>query len=97
MIKKDSIFLGLICGMLTPISGIYIYWLLMFRIMAFSAFISHTIQYRLVSPILSISLILNLGTFFLFIYLKRDLSAKGVLFATFVYGAVILLTKLGVF
>lgn len=96
MIKKDSMILGMICGILSPLLGIILYWLLQFHEMKLSEFISHILTYKLISPTLSLALLLNLGVFFLFLRKEYYLSSRGVLFATFTYAGIILLAKVGV-
>src|ERR1700722_3524422 len=96
MIKKDSMIFGLICGMLAPFIAILVYWLMQFHEVKLGEFLSHIIVYKLISPALSLSLIINLGVFFLFLQKEYYQSSRGVLFATFIYAGIILLAKVGV-
>ena len=88
--------IGVISGLLLPFLGIICYWLIQFHEMNVSVFLKHIIVYRLISPALSLSLILNLGIFFLFLNKEYLLSSRGVLLATFIYAGIILLAKVGV-
>ncbi len=96
MAKKDSMIVGLIFGILAPLLGIIIYWFIQFREMKLSEFFSHIIVYKLISPALSLSLLINLGIFFLFLQKEYYLATRGVLFATFIYAGIIVLAKVGV-
>ena len=96
MIKKDSMILGLVCGLLAPFLAIIIYWIMQFHEMKLSEFLSHIIVYKLISPALSLSLLINLGIFFLFLNKELYHSSRGVLLATFIYAGIILLAKFGV-
>lgn len=69
-------------------------------------FFLHTFTFNRVTPeyfysspgilakMISLSLLGNLAAFFLFLKYDFELSARGVLFATFIYGAGILVLKL---
>ncbi len=91
MINKNSLLTGILCGILVP---------------AIVFFLLHTFTFNRVTPeylytsfgilakLISLSLLGNLAAFFLFLKYDYELSARGVLFATFVYGAGILVLKL---
>lgn len=91
MINKNSVITGIICGILVP--SIVFYLLHTFT------FNRVTPEYLFSSPgivakLLSLSLLGNLAAFFLFLKYDYELSARGVLFATFIFGAGIALLKL---
>ena len=92
--KKDSVFLGLILGIIAPVIGFWLYYWTQFsdryRPAGFVRFITSV---KLLSPIISLSLIANLLLFFIFIWLRWDRSSKGVLMATFAYAGVIAYLK----
>jgi hypothetical protein len=48
---------------------------------------------KILSPILSIALVGNLGLFFLFLKFDKDMISKGILAATMVVGVLIFLMK----
>ncbi len=91
--KKDSLLTGLISGILSPLLGFYIYYLLFFGYMGFNNFINHVIKNNLAVSVLSIGVILNLVIFFAFYKIEADRSAKGVIMATFLYSFVVVYFK----
>lgn len=83
--KFDHVLYGLIPGLILPV-------LIMYFILSYYS--NFTLQYIVENPMFSplvndlkSALLVNLGLFFLFYYLKLDKSAKGVVFATLIYGA----------
>jgi hypothetical protein len=83
--KFDHLLIGLIPGLILPA-------LVMHLILTYYS--NFTLEYILktdmFSPLvndLKGALFVNLGLFFLFYMLKKDNSAKGVVFATLIYGA----------
>ena len=89
MIKKDNVYFGLAIGLVAPIIAFLIYYYAKFSAYSLAEMMRYIITLKLLSPLISLSLVANLLSFFIFIWLKADQSAKGVLLATFVYGAVI--------
>jgi hypothetical protein len=92
--KYDSIVLGTILGLLTPIIVFFIYYLIVYRGMNLFAFVHYLSGGGIFLPILSLCVVPNLLIFFVFIWTKRDKSARGVLQATFVYAIYICIMKL---
>jgi hypothetical protein len=91
--KKDHFLTGFIPGLLLPLPGIYIYYLLFFPYMGFRSFLNHISKSDLLISVISIGVILNLGLFFLFYRMEIDRSAKGVIGATFIYAFIVLYFK----
>ena len=86
--RFDHIAIGVIIGLIVPITAMH------FILSYYSNFtLEFLIENPLFSPVLDDlkgCLFINLGVFFLFYYFKRDKSARGVVFATLLYGAVYL-------
>lgn len=83
--KGDHLLVGLIPALILPI-------LIMSLILRYYS--SFTVEYIINNPMFSPlvndlkgALLINLGLFFLFYWLKKDKSAKGVLLATLLYAA----------
>ena len=92
--KKDSVLLGLALGIVAPVIGFFIYFLTQFSSQyTLSGFLNIITHMRLLSPVISLSVITDLLVFFIFIWLRWDRSAKGVLAATFIYAGVITYLK----
>ena len=90
---KDHFLTGFTSGLLTPLIGFYIYYLISFRYMGFQSYVSRLTELGLEAGVISLSLIANLVVFFYFIKSKADRSARGVIGATFAYGMLIVILK----
>lgn len=91
MVNKNSIITGVTCGLIIPS--------IVFFLLHTFTFNRVTPEYLFTSPgilakMLSLSLLGNLAAFFVFLKYDLEASARGVLFATFFYGAGIALLKL---
>ncbi len=93
--RWDSVLAGIVLGLLVPILGFFIYgfiyttWVRPHLDLPYfirDIFLG-TRQFQ--APILSLSLIANLGIFFLFNRYQMANAMRGVLIATFIYGLVI--------
>jgi hypothetical protein len=91
--KYDSVLLGTALGLLSPIAIFMIYYIIRYRGMYFPAFLRYLYSGGTFIPILSLCVTPNLLIFFIFIWTKRDKSAKGVLMATFVYALYVCVMK----
>ncbi|KIC95585.1 hypothetical protein [Flavihumibacter solisilvae] len=97
MFKKDNLRLGIVLGLLAPVAGLIIYYLVAFlpRHVAFTDFLQYLRLYKsLLTGVSSISLVANAILFTIYINSRRDQTAKGVFIATLVYGIAVLLIKL---
>ena len=82
---KDSVPIGCICGLLGPIAGYSIYFFVQFGKFSGYHFLQYAIKANLLSSVLSLSVLSNLIFFFLFLWLDKEKSAKGVVAATVLY------------
>ena len=87
-LQLNHIAIGAVVGLVVPITAMH------FILSYYSNF---TIQFLIDNPMFSGilddlkgCLFINLGVFFLFYWFKKDKSARGVVFATFLYGALYL-------
>lgn len=92
--KYDSTILGTIVGILAPVIAFMIYYLVRYRGMYFPAYIHYLYSGGTFLPILSLCVIPNLLIFFIFIWTKRDKSARGVLQATIAFAVFVGIMKL---
>jgi len=93
MIKRNSVSLGVILGILGPIIGFWLYYLLTYHNFNHLEFLKKVFEMGISSAVLSLCLLTNLAIFFFFIWKKFDFSAKGVLAATIVYAIIGFLLK----
>jgi len=91
--KKDSTLLGLIVGIIAPVIVMLGFWQFNFSHMSFFGFKNLMLESTNLPGLISIGLLGNLAAFFLFYKLKLDVSARGVISATFGYGLIIVILK----
>ena len=95
ILKKDSLKLGLILGFIGPIVGLLILRYIKAPSSKFSDFLDmffHDSRY--LTSIGSLSLLVNVILFTLYINTHRDNTAKGVFLITLIYGIGILVLKI---
>jgi hypothetical protein len=90
---KDNFFIGFFLGLLGPSIGIFIFYLLNFASYDILSFLDLSVKEKLLSPLLSLCCVINLGVFYLFIQFERYLIARGIIFSTFLYGFTIVILK----
>jgi hypothetical protein len=86
---------GWLMGIVIPVFGFILYYALKFLPfdIGFMEYV-HTVTSRLLLPkVVSLSIIANLPLFLYYYNRRCERSAKGVLFATGMYGLVIVITK----
>jgi len=86
--KKDALLTGILSGIIGPIIGFFLYYLMVFRHRSVMSLLYHAKESHFLSALLSLSLIANLALFFIFIKLNADTSARGVLLVTIIYAIV---------
>lgn len=91
--KFDAPLVGLILGVIVPLFGVFIFYKFNFKTLDFGEFIDYVSRKRVFPQLLSLSVIANLGLFFIFIWKKFYYSAKGVIAATFLYVLVVIILK----
>lgn len=97
MFKKDNLPLGIVLGLLTPVVGFFLYYLLVFfpRHIGLGQFFDVLVSNRQMIPkVISICLVLNGLIFYLYTQKRRDITAKGIFLVTMLYAITILLLKL---
>ncbi|MFT4545886.1 MAG: hypothetical protein ACI9UR_001078 [Bacteroidia bacterium] len=91
--KKDSTLLGFIIGIIAPLLVMLGFWQVQFGHTSLIGFYEVMVQSNNLPGLISIGLLGNLAGFFLFYKLELDVSARGVIMATFLYGLVIVILK----
>ncbi|OYU95097.1 MAG: hypothetical protein CFE21_12385 [Bacteroidetes bacterium B1(2017)] len=90
---KDNLVIGFLSGLIGPSIGIIGFYLVNFGSDSVDAFLDASIKGKLMSPLLSLCCVINLGIFYLYIQFDKYLSARGVILSTFLYGFIIVLLK----
>ncbi len=90
---KDKVIFGVIPGILGPTIVMYLFYLANFKHEAFLDFMETSVTNGLLSPLLSLCALINLGTFYLFLQFNKLYAARGVILSTFIYGTLIIVLK----
>ena len=95
ILKRDSLPLGLTLGLLGPVLGLVIVYIVKFSGVTFIEFLDLFINTnRLITSIGSLSLLANVVLFTIYINTHRDQTAKGIFIFTLIYGIAILILKI---
>jgi hypothetical protein len=92
--KRNVSLLGLIIGLLLPLVGVFIVYLIMFGGKSFESFYN-TLKHNLdtAALVLSLSILINIIPFIYYTNRRLDLTARGLLIATMLYAVFIVLLK----
>ena len=96
MLKKDSISLGLILGLMAPLLGLVFFKMYKFQMFTFKEtfqFMLYEPGFKTLSVALSVSLLLNALLFTIYINNNKDYTAKGIFITTLIYGLIVLSIK----
>jgi len=95
--KFNKMLLGVIAGLILPILAMLGYWLWSFKFLKFyPQFFTFLMTGRVLSAVLSLCLLPNLGLFYLFINREYYKSCRGMILSTLVYGFIIVYLKIWV-
>lgn len=95
--KKDDLWLGLILGILGPVVGFLIFYLIKFLPLgqSIAAYLNLFKDNSFLIPkVISLSLLMNGVTFFLYTQYRKDETSRGILVATLIYAIIIIVFKL---
>jgi hypothetical protein len=90
--KFDTLLTGLIPALILPALTLVGFWIVKSD-RGFVDFLVYFQEMKLLSKVVSLTAIPNLLLFFLFIWTKRNFSARGVIFSTFLLAFVMLILK----
>jgi hypothetical protein len=90
---KDNFLIGVLVGIIGPSLVMYFFYLSNFKDEAFLTFLTTSVTKGLLSPLLSLCALINLGTFYLFLQFNHLYAARGVILSTFIYGFFIIILK----
>lgn len=92
--KRNIPILGFFIGLLCPLIGIFIVYLILFNNTTFSSFLSEmTHNFDGAAKVLSLGLLINLAPFSYYTYNRLDLTARGILISTVLYAVLMVLLK----
>ena len=100
LLKKDNLLFGLSLGLLTPVLGCVLYFLMLWAYSNTSPGATHidfvpfikSIFLTNKSSILSVSVLANLPAFFWYLNREMQLTARGLVMATMLYGIAVFIT-----
>lgn len=90
--RFNSVATGLVCGIVLPVITLVTIWAIRYG-GDFAYFMVEFQRIGALSKLISLSVIPNLLVFFVFTWLSKPNSSKGVIFATFVIAFVMLILK----
>ncbi|MCB0696186.1 MAG: hypothetical protein KDC07_02410 [Chitinophagaceae bacterium] len=92
--KRNISILGLIIGLIVPMLGMMIMYLVKFGGQSFNAFVqTMTHNFDMAALVLSFSILANIIPFIYYTNRRLDLTARGILIATVLYAVLIVLLK----
>ena len=95
--KLNNFILGISAGLLLPFISIIVYWAWGYRLVDFyPQFFHFLLMGRVLSAVVSLCLIPNLGLFFLFLNREYYKSCRGMILSTLLYGFLIVYLKIWV-
>ena len=93
--KKDNLRLGLVLGLIGPLLGLAVIYLIKFRSFTFMEFLTTFMNdNRMITSIGALSLLANAILFTIYVNTHRDETAKGIFAVTVIYGIGILILKI---
>ena len=94
ILKKDNLKFGILLGLLGPLVGLAVVYLVSYRSFSFGEFFNFFItDNKRITSIGALSLLANAILFTLYINTHRDSTAKGIFLTTVIYGIGILVLK----
>lgn len=93
--KKNNLRLGLALGLIGPLLGLVIIYFVKFPSYSFMDFLTYFMNdNRMITSVGSLSLLVNVILFTIYINTHRDDTAKGIFLITLIYGIGILILKI---
>jgi uncharacterized BrkB/YihY/UPF0761 family membrane protein len=93
--KRDNLRFGLILGLLGPLVGLLVVYVVSYRSFTFGEFFNFFVtDNKRITSIGALSLLANAVLFTIYINTQRDNTAKGIFLTTVIYGIGILVLKI---
>jgi len=91
--KYNSLWIGLILGIIIPCFAVLFFWISNLKSLPFSEFFVKLTTMNVLSKLVSLCVLPNLLVFFIFIWKNLLYSARGVLFATLIWTIIVVIIK----
>ena len=85
---------GIILGLIAPLLVMFCFYLIKYSRFTIPEFLDLIMGAQIFTPLISLSVIINLLLFFIFYWTHRDYAARGVIFATMIYAFVVVVLKM---
>jgi hypothetical protein len=92
--QSDSLITGFTWGIILPLIILLLIYFIRYSEIPLTRFVANLQEMKLLFKILSLCGFANLAVFFLFYRKRMDKAAKGIIMATFVYGILVLFSRL---
>ena len=94
ILQKDNLRLGIVLGLIGPLLGLVVIYLIKFSSGSFGDFLDEFFNdNKLITSNGTLSLLANVVLFTLYINTHRDNTAKGIFIITLIYGIALLVLK----
>jgi hypothetical protein len=94
-LTKDNLRLGLILGLIGPLIGLFIVYLVKFPSFSFSEFLDYFMHdNKVITNVGTFSLLANAVLFAIYVHFDKSQTFKGIFIVTLFYGVGILILKL---
>jgi hypothetical protein len=91
--KTNSILTGLITGLILPVITIVVVYFIRTSQKSFHELLQILLGYNVLTQVISLCVLPNLLLFFIYMWTNKLESARGVIFATFIYTFIVLILK----
>jgi len=92
--KADKIWVGLLAGIILPFLVMLIVYLSSYAYLTAPEFLRKMAFQAVFLKLLSLCVVPNLGTFFLFYKSRYDRAARGVILATFIFAILVMVNQM---
>lgn len=92
--KYDSLLLGTVVGIISPGLALFGFYFIRYSHISFGKFFNDILlAYHILTPVVSLCVLINLLLFFIFIWTNRNHTARGILLATILYAGFVVYQK----
>lgn len=85
--------IGFITGLIAPMLVMMCFYLVKYSRFTIGEFVNLMLGAQIFIPLMSLSVIINLLLFFIFLWTNKDYAARGVILATMVYAFTVIIFK----
>lgn len=89
----DKVWVGCIAGFLSPVVAFTLYYFINYNFMTIGRFMDYMILGDTYTAVVTLCLLANLASFYLFIWRNKYMGARGVLGFTFVWAVLVMYLK----